>query len=71
MANVDVYVWHDEHGNITAAGHVPAGSTKKIRALAHWDRRVIKLSIAQDYLKTLHVTHKIDVAKGALMPRKA
>jgi hypothetical protein len=69
MADVEAFVWHDPQGNITAVGR-PTNHSKKMHPVVHGDRNVIKLSVAQEHLQTLHLTHKIDVAKGALARRE-
>jgi hypothetical protein len=70
VAEVEAFVWHDQHGNITAVGRAAAGLAEQVQPLVHGDRRVLKLSIAHEHLRTLHVTHKIDVATGMLAARE-
>ncbi len=69
MADVEAFVWHDRQGNITAVGR-PTETTKKVEPLVHGERRVLKLSVAYEHLRTLHMTHKIDVARGSLTRRE-
>jgi hypothetical protein len=68
MADVDAYVWHDQHGNITAVGR-PVSNSKRVEPLAHGSRRVVKLSVAQEHLRSLHLTHTVDVRSGKLLAR--
>jgi hypothetical protein len=70
MADVKAFVWHDQHGNITAVGRAVSDRTKHVQALAHGDRRVVELSVPYERLQMLHVTHQIDTAKGTLMARE-
>jgi hypothetical protein len=70
MAEVQAFVWHDQNGNITAVGQPTPGMAEKIQPLVHGNRHVLKLSIPHEYLSTLHLTHKIDLARGKLAPRK-
>jgi hypothetical protein len=69
MPDVDAFVWHDFDGNITAVGHVVAGSAKKIEPLARNNQKVFKVRMDKENLNTLHLTHAVDVERGALYPR--
>jgi hypothetical protein len=70
MNEVEAFVWHDQDGNITAVGRPVAGSEEKVHPLVHGDRRVLKLSVSDEYLPALPFTHKIDVTKGTLIRRE-
>ena len=70
MADVDVFVWYDLNGTITAVGHVVAGQTEKVEPLAGENQKVLKLRMGVDGLGTLHRTHTVDPHKGVLCPRR-
>jgi hypothetical protein len=69
VPDVDVFVWHDFDGNITAVGHVAAGHARKIEPLVIGNQKVLKLRRGHEQLDTLHLTHIVDVGKGTLSPR--
>jgi hypothetical protein len=69
MADVVALVWHDLDGNITAVGHQVAGSDKTIEPIASDDRRVLKLTVSDEHIRRLHLTHCIDVDNARLVPR--
>jgi hypothetical protein len=68
MANVDALIWHDLDGNITAVGYV-VGEDKKVEPLISDGRRVLKSSVEEEHLATLHLTHSVDVEKARLLAR--
>lgn len=70
MSDVDVFVWYDQSGNITAVGHVVPGQAEKIEPLVGENQRVLKLRMAVDGLGRLHETHTVDPHKGVLCPRR-
>ena len=70
MTDVDVFVWYDADGTITAVGHVVPGQADKVEPLAGENQRVLKLRMGVDTLGTLHETHAVDPHKGVLCPRR-
>jgi hypothetical protein len=70
MADVDVFVWYDSNGNITAVGHVIAGQAEKVEPLAGENQKVLKLRMGVEGLGTLRETHTVDPHKGVLCPRR-
>jgi hypothetical protein len=67
MTDVHAFVWHDLDGNVTAVGHVVGD--RKVEPVTRDGRRVLKLTIAEEHLPTLHLTHAVDVEHGKLSPR--
>jgi hypothetical protein len=70
MTEVDVFVWHDLSGNITAVGHVVAGSGDQVvEPVATGDRQVLTVRLLPDHLPTLHSTHIVDMERRCLVNR--
>jgi hypothetical protein len=69
MGEMEALVWHDADGNITAVGYQAAGSDKVIEPVASDDRSVLTLTVADEHLPDLHLTHCIDVENAAIIPR--
>jgi hypothetical protein len=71
MADIDVFVWHDSAGNITAVGTPHPDSIGRVRAVAPAEHAVLPMKVAEAQLARLHETHRIDVEKRALAPRQS
>jgi hypothetical protein len=71
MKDVEAFIWHDEHGSIVAVGHVPADRKESIEPKTRPGHQVLRLSLEEDQLSTLHLTHSVDVERGILRPRDA
>ncbi|MEM5406033.1 hypothetical protein [Paraburkholderia unamae] len=71
MAEVEAFVWHDAAGNIVAVGHAHPASTKlaEPRVQAGSGHGVVRHRADEAVLRTLHLSHSVDVASGRLRPR--
>lgn len=69
MTNIDVFVWHDTDGNITAVGTPHPSVIGKVTPLAATERSVIHLNVPENSIKHLHKTHYINVVEGKLVQR--
>jgi len=69
MAEVEAFIWHDEHGEIVAVGHVPSSCKRRVEPRAGAGRGVIKQRIEETHLRTLHLTHHVEIAQGTLRAR--
>jgi hypothetical protein len=71
MVDVDVFVWHDSDGNITAVGRPHPSFADRVRPVAPADRSVLHLRVPEHQIEHLCESHCIDVVKHTLMPRSA
>ena len=70
MADVEAFVWHDADGNITAVGHAIPGSIQRVvEPLSLEGRDVLRLTMDEDSLSTLHLTHRIDDSRTRVIER--
>lgn len=68
MVDIDVFVWHDADGSITAVGTPHPSIIDRVKPIAITDRWVLHLKVPEHYIEQLHATHRIDVLKGVLVP---
>lgn len=68
MCSTLAYVWHDEDGNITAVGRASADAAP-LQPRPFNDQCALKVSVTEEQLHTLHLTHRIDVGRGLLTQR--
>ena len=68
MSTVEVHVWYDRHGKITAVGRPHPSHRERIVALPTADRAVISAKIAEEKVAALHRTHVVDVNQRKLAP---
>jgi hypothetical protein len=69
MFDVDVFVWHDSNGNITAVGRPHPSFASRVRPVAAADRSVLHLKVPEHQIRQLRETHRIDVVQRTLVPR--
>lgn len=69
MAAIDAFIWHDHRGKIVAVGYAASGFEERIEPLARPEHKVLKLRVPEEHLRTLHLTHEIDVEKSDLRAR--
>jgi hypothetical protein len=69
MAEIDVFVWHDNDGNITAVGAPHPDMVGRVRPVAAADRGVLQTKIDESYIDRLHEIYRIDIKCQALAPR--
>ena len=73
MQDIDVFVWYDADGNITAVGTPNPAAGSRVEPRSSADRDVLQLTMGENdrgNLKQLHMTHRVDVAKRVLVPRQ-
>jgi len=71
MENIDVSIWYDRGGKITAVGTPHPASVGRVQPRPSADRDVLHLTMEdkdRGNLKQLHRTHCVDVVKRALVP---
>jgi hypothetical protein len=71
MAEVEVFVWHDGNGNITATGTPHPDMAGRLRPIAGSDRSVLRTKAEASQVARLHETHRVDVERRLLSPRPA
>jgi hypothetical protein len=69
MADIEAFIWHDHQGKIVAVGYPTPGCKEKIEPLAKSNHKVLKLRVPEEHLRTLHLTHAIDIEKSTLCSR--
>jgi hypothetical protein len=69
MAEIDVFVWHDNDGNITAVGVPHPDVVGRVQSIAPAGHGALHLRVPEGHLERLHETHQIDVAKRVVVPR--
>ena len=69
MAEIDVFVWHDKDGNITAVGVPHPDVVGRVQPVAPEGHGSLHLKVPEAQVDRLHETHRIDVAKRAIVPR--
>ena len=69
MAKVSIHVWHDRNGQILAIGRAPssAKSKRKVVPIAGRNQSVLETIVAENAIKSLHNTHRVDVERGVLV----
>jgi hypothetical protein len=68
MTDIEAFVWHDRDGTITAVGHAVGGSARIVEPLAGEGQQILKLTVDEEQLGTLHLTHSVDVDNARLIP---
>jgi hypothetical protein len=70
VVDVEAFVWHDADGNITAVGHaVPGSSDRVVEPLPLEGRGVLRLTMEEKSLSTLHLTHRVDDSRMNVIER--
>jgi hypothetical protein len=68
MPEIDVFVWHDSDGNITATGTPHPDMVGRILPVAGKDRSVLPIKIDSSQIDKLHETYRVDVKRRVLVP---
>jgi hypothetical protein len=68
MTEVEVFVWHDSDGNITATGTPHPDMVERILPIAGKDRSVLPIKVDSSDIDKLHETHRVDVKRRVLVP---
>jgi len=68
MAEVDVFVWYDSDGNITAIGTPHPDRVASVHPIAAKDRDVLRVRLDASRLERLHETYRVDIAGRGLTP---
>jgi hypothetical protein len=70
MQNIDVFIWYDRAGKITAVGTPHSAAVGRVEARPSAERDVLHVTMEDmngANLKSLHRTHCVDVARRALV----
>jgi hypothetical protein len=70
MSEIDVFVWHDSDGKITAVGVPHPDMVGKVQSIARSGHGAVCVRVPEEHLKRLHETHQIDVERGVVTPRR-
>jgi len=71
MHDIDVFIWYDADGQITAVGSPHPSAVSRVKPFPSAEREVLHVTMEnkdRSDLKQLHKTHRIDVVKRALVP---
>ena len=68
MSIVEVHIWYDGDGKITAVGRPHPSSRQRVIPAPGRGREVISAQIAEEYITALHRTHLVDVREKRLAP---
>jgi hypothetical protein len=71
MQDMDVFIWYDSDGKITAVGTPHPAAGDRVKPVPSAERDVLHLTMEENdriNLKHLHRTHRVDVVKHVLVP---
>jgi hypothetical protein len=68
MADITVFIWHDEAGMITAFGTPHPEMAERMEPIATEGRYVLRTRIDAKELEQLDKTHQVDVKQRSLVP---
>jgi hypothetical protein len=70
VTEIEVFVWHDRQGNITAVGTPHPSIAGRVKPLAAAERDVLLVKVREHEIQRLHETHYVDVIARTLAPRQ-
>jgi len=66
MAMIEAHVWYDRSGRITAVGRPHPLARGTIIPRAGNDREVMTVGVAEEHVRMLHRTHRVDTVQRKL-----